>query len=91
VAAPASGAVSRRQNFALQFFEVCVLHATIIATSDRSVTTGAGEDIQIVRLHYFEDHSFTDIARELKISKAWTSRLHARAMAHLAKRMLRTV
>lgn len=44
------------------------------------------EEAQIVRLHYFEGQSFTDIARALNISKAWTSRLHARAMARLSER-----
>lgn len=49
------------------------------------------EESEIVRRYYFEGQAFTDIARELRISKAWTSRLHARAMSRLTLRLKGTV
>jgi RNA polymerase sigma factor FliA len=39
----------------------------------------------VVERYYFADERFDDIARSLGLSKSWVSRLHAQAMAALAK------
>jgi len=41
----------------------------------------------LVRRHYFEGEPVQDIARDLGISRAWASRLHARALARLRDRL----
>jgi RNA polymerase sigma factor for flagellar operon FliA len=38
---------------------------------------------ELVRRHYFDGEPVQDIARDLGISRAWASRLHARALARL--------
>lgn len=40
---------------------------------------------QILERHYFDGEDFELIAREMGISKSWTSRLHAQAIASLGK------
>jgi len=38
----------------------------------------------LVKATYFQGHTLTDAAAEVGISKAWASRLHARALGRLA-------
>ena len=45
----------------------------------------------VVRAFYFEEKSFSEIAESLDLSKSWTCRLHAEAMARLTKRVKSTV
>ena len=48
---------------------------------------GARREIEVIRMIYFEGKSISEVARELKVNKAWISRLHARSMSRLAKRL----
>lgn len=41
----------------------------------------------LVRRHYLEGEQFDEVARDLGISKSWASRLHARAIHRLTKRL----
>lgn len=40
---------------------------------------------ELVRRHYLEGEQFDAVAKDLKISRSWASRLHHRAMARLTK------
>jgi RNA polymerase sigma factor FliA len=44
-------------------------------------------EADILRLHYFENQPLDAIAQELELDKSWISRLHARAMDRVTKRM----
>ncbi|HKO48558.1 MAG TPA: sigma-70 family RNA polymerase sigma factor [Polyangiaceae bacterium] len=41
----------------------------------------------LIRRHYLEDERFDKVAEDMKYSKSWASRLHARAMVRLMKRV----
>ena len=47
------------------------------------------QERQLLLRHYFDDVTFEEAARELGLSKSWASRLHARAMEGLARRIKR--
>lgn len=42
---------------------------------------------QVIERHYFKGRPLSEVARELKISKGWTSRLHAQAIRLLGARL----
>ena len=44
-------------------------------------------EAQLVRRHYIDGESFEQVADELGLSKSWASRLHARAISRLSKRL----
>lgn len=44
---------------------------------------------KIVNLYYYQDWSLEEVGRELGFSKSWASRLHARALQHLARQLKR--
>jgi RNA polymerase sigma factor for flagellar operon FliA len=44
-------------------------------------------EAHLVRRHYIDGESFEQVADELGLSKSWASRLHARAIARLSKRL----
>jgi RNA polymerase sigma factor FliA len=44
----------------------------------------------LLQRHYFEDKQLDDIAKDLGLSKSWTSRLHARAIEALVKSLRRS-
>ena len=44
-------------------------------------------EAELIRRHYLEDVRFDKVAEDLKFSKSWASRLHARAMVRLMKRV----
>lgn len=44
-------------------------------------------EADILRLHYFENQPLDVIAQELELDKSWISRLHARALDRVTKRM----
>lgn len=44
-------------------------------------------EAQLVRRHYIDGESFEQVAEELGLSKSWASRLHARAISRLSKRL----
>lgn len=46
-------------------------------------------EAELIRRHYLEDERFDKVAEDLKFSKSWASRLHARAMTRLTKRVRR--
>jgi len=46
-------------------------------------------EAQLMRRHYLEGERFDKVAKDLKFSKSWASRLHARAVARLTKRVRR--
>lgn len=48
------------------------------------------KEAELVRRHYMEGEQFERVAHDLGLSKSWASRLHARAIARLSKR-LRTI
>ncbi|HKO46291.1 MAG TPA: sigma-70 family RNA polymerase sigma factor [Polyangiaceae bacterium] len=45
------------------------------------------EEAELIRRHYLEDERFDEVARDLKISKSWASRLHARAISRLSRQV----
>ena len=45
------------------------------------------QEAELVRRHYLEGDRFDEVAKDLGLSKSWASRLHARAIARLAKRL----
>jgi len=58
----------------------------------RAIVIGAIADLpekeaQLVRRHYVDGDQFEEVAQELGLSKSWASRLHARAIARLSKRL----
>jgi RNA polymerase sigma factor FliA len=38
---------------------------------------------QIIELHYFQGHSFTDLSRQIGLTREYVARLHTRALRHL--------
>ncbi len=42
---------------------------------------------QLVMMYYFQNKTMEDIGERLGLSTSWTSRLHARALALLFKRI----
>ena len=65
--------------------------AEIRAVLERTIKELPPDEFEIVRRFYFEDQRLEDIGRDLDISKSWTSRIHTRAMARLAKRLRKLV
>jgi RNA polymerase sigma factor for flagellar operon FliA len=45
------------------------------------------QEAELVRRHYLEGDRFDEIAADLGLSKSWASRLHAKAIGRLAKRL----
>jgi RNA polymerase sigma factor for flagellar operon FliA len=45
------------------------------------------KEAQLVHRHYIDGDRFEQVAEELGLSKSWASRLHARAIARLSKRL----
>lgn len=45
------------------------------------------DEAELVRRHYFHGERFDQVAEELGLSKSWASRLHARAIGRLTKRL----
>jgi len=54
----------------------------------RDAIDGLGEhEATVIRLYYFEGKSFESAAESMRISKPWASRLHARGIEILTKRL----
>jgi RNA polymerase sigma factor for flagellar operon FliA len=47
------------------------------------------DELALVKRHYFEGVRFDQVAAELGLSKSWASRLHARAVSRITKRLRR--
>ena len=45
------------------------------------------QEAELVRRHYFEGERFDVVAADLGLSKSWASRLHAKALTRLGKRL----
>lgn len=63
--------------------------AELLAILREAIDERPEQERQLLMRHYFDDVTFEEAARELGLSKSWASRLHARAMEGLAKRLRR--
>lgn len=61
--------------------------AEMRATIRRALDGLPPQEAELVRRHYLEGDRFDQVAAELGLSKSWASRLHARALSRLAKRL----
>jgi RNA polymerase sigma factor for flagellar operon FliA len=61
--------------------------AELVALLRRTIETFPPDEIEILQRFYFQEHRLEDIARDLNVSKSWTSRLHTRAIGRLTKRI----
>jgi len=52
-----------------------------------AISTLPDKEKQLVKMYYFQNKTLEDIGDKLKLSKSWTSRLHARALSLLFKRI----
>lgn len=62
--------------------------AEILALAKQELDRLPVEEAKIVRRFYFEEHRLEEIATDLGVSKSWVSRMHTRAVARLATRIL---
>lgn len=46
------------------------------------------QEQQLLRMYYYENRTLDEIGRELKLSRSWVCRMHARALKKLQKLML---
>lgn len=67
--------------------EEALMRAELVRTVRSAVAELDEEESQLVRRHYLDGESLDHISRDLEISKSWASRLHARAVGRLAKRL----
>ncbi len=63
--------------------------AELLAILRAAIDERPEQERQLLMRHYFDDVTFEEAARELGLSKSWASRLHARAMEGLARRIKR--
>lgn len=52
-----------------------------------AIVTLPEKEKQLVKMYYFQNKTLEEIGDRLKLSKSWTSRLHARALSLLFKRI----
>jgi RNA polymerase sigma factor FliA len=57
----------------------------LLAVVKDAIDELAPDEAELIRRHYFHDEYMEDIAKDLGMSKAWASRLHAKAIARLSK------
>ncbi len=62
--------------------------AELLAMVRREIENLGGVEATVIRRHYFEGHSLEEIAPDLNLSSSWLSRLHTKAIARLAERIL---
>lgn len=62
-------------------------HAELKTWLRQQVATLPAVEAELLERHYFKDQRFDEAARELGLSKSWASRLHARAIERLTKRL----
>lgn len=55
----------------------------LVARLDAALATLGERERDLIRRHYFDGEPLQDVARDLGISRAWASRLHARALDRL--------
>ncbi len=59
----------------------------ILGLIERAIEALPEQEQALVRRHYLSGERFDHVAAELGLSKSWASRLHARAMIRLARRL----
>jgi len=52
-----------------------------------AITSLPEKEKQLVMMYYFQNRTLEDVGERLGLSKSWTSRLHARALSLLFKRI----
>lgn len=67
--------------------EEAVSRAELLRMVQSALEQLAADESEIVRLRYFEGKSWTEAADSLNTTRSWAIRLHARAVARLAKYM----
>jgi RNA polymerase sigma factor for flagellar operon FliA len=67
--------------------EEAVINAELRDTVMGAIAQLPDNEAQLVRRHYIDGESFEQVADELGLSKSWASRLHARAISRLSKRL----
>ncbi len=75
VLSPAESPETAAENSELRGFIVGVL------------STLPPQEAELVRRHYLEGDRFDEVAADLGLSKSWASRLHAKAIGRLARRL----
>ena len=53
----------------------------------KAIGTLPEKEKQLVKMYYFQNKTLEEIGERLNLSKSWTSRLHARALSLLFKRI----
>jgi RNA polymerase sigma factor FliA len=61
--------------------------AELIELVRRCVDELPAQEAALVRRHYLQGEQFDDVAADLNMSKSWASKLHARALERLSKRL----
>lgn len=61
--------------------------AELLSRMREAMSALDAQEVETIRLCYFEGMSFSEMAEEMNISKAWAHRVHTRAMDRLTKRL----
>lgn len=77
-----AAALSREQSP-----EDAASHSEMRDVIGRALDGLPSQEAELVRRHYLQGDRFDEVATELGLSKSWASRLHARALARLSKRL----
>jgi len=67
--------------------EEAMARAELLAKVQTAIETLPKDEAELVRRHYLEGERFDRVAADLGLSKSWASRLHARAIGRLTKRL----
>jgi RNA polymerase sigma factor for flagellar operon FliA len=67
--------------------EELVARARLMDAVMKAIQELPADEAELVRRHYFEDKNLDAAGEELGMSKSWASRLHARAVTRLGKRL----
>ena len=59
----------------------------ILEIVERGIESLPEQEAMLIRRHYIDGERFDQVAAELGFSKSWASRLHARAIGRLTKRL----
>jgi RNA polymerase sigma factor FliA len=67
--------------------ESLVASAEAMARVRAAIASFPPQDRTIILRHYFDNDDFRSIARDLQLDPSWVSRIHARALKRLVKRL----
>jgi RNA polymerase sigma factor for flagellar operon FliA len=67
--------------------EAAVAQAELSDRVRQAIESLPAQEAELVRRHYLEGERFDVVSTELGLSKSWGSRLHARALQRLSKRL----